>query len=298
MSTSSTSSTSSINKQNDPQNPLYRWFAKWHEYKAQNVSTGIAQLEVRIKFILKLKDMITAWTKGKTIIAVTEKDIRMNNQLFYKAIAQPIPKKEIYENIEPLIPYLTPHGFFRSFIASCPIKNKYFRSMSNFANGHIFDIGAGSGYNAKNLLTYGSKNVYAFDHYASSLEWTSNEFYPIDKNPTPDAKKVLTIAKAKGAALWCWPINDYHHLDLWLASGGKKIITIGNSNSFDAIGVENVCPIFPPKKFSNPKFKCVNTVKLTRIETKNVASDSFMRFWTVTRQTYRQEAKTYFKDEQ
>lgn len=273
-------------------NPLSEWHANYksfaNKYIRDQGGDKIMPLAIRAKFILQLINMIAKWTNGKTVIKVTEQEISKRDKRMRVEIERAKKTRNQSKFAKAVIaasPYVGPIQFFRNFVASCPIKNKNFRAIAKFSRGYVFDVGAGSGYNAQNLQSFGAKYVYAFDKKNSPYQWETNEFFPVDRSSAPNKKNVLKIVKAGGAALWSWPLDNFYQLDFWLACGGRKIITIGNTHPAMFDKSAPTCPIFPPVDFAAWSFKCTGSTPLVTIEDDKKETESIMKLWLVKDKT-------------
>lgn len=156
-----------------------------------------------------------------------------------------------------------PHLWVRSNI-SCSINDEVgYRKIAEFSKNNVWEVGSGSGYNAKILESIGV-NIYPTD--ISTSDFTI-KFLKLDYPPY-DMKKISEIASNGGSILYIWAEKSHHHLDTWLKAGGKKVITCGcyepdhiwlcQHPHRKAEDAPTICPVFPPEEMKH-RFRLCDT---------------------------------------
>lgn len=123
-------------------------------------------------------------------------------------------------------PYMIyPIVWLRTFVSTSLNDRDGFEKIMRFSNGYIWEVGAGSGYNARVLEKMGAQ-IYATDII------NQYKFTNVDTKLPYDMSKIDTVISNDGALLYIWMEHDFPNLNLWLQKGGKKIIVAGCCRSF------------------------------------------------------------------
>lgn len=142
-----------------------------------------------------------------------------------------------------------------------------FHAIKEFSGGNIWEVGAGSGYNARVLELMGV-NMYPTDKPSCRF---LQKFTTVYQDPMHVEKaRIQEIIKAEGAIMYIWTEREHHNLDIWLRLGGKKVITCGVYKP-DHMWIEahperdpkdapTACPKFPPEQYKHV-FKRVKSHK-------------------------------------
>jgi hypothetical protein len=178
----------------------------------------------------------------------------------------------------PSLPYPLPDDakwlpiiWCRTFVSTSLLDTKSFQMIKDFSSGptgdsaSIWEIGAGSGYNARILELMGV-DVYPMDKASCRFvhKFTTVHYLPNGM----ESKRLKEIIDKGGAVMYIWPEYDYHYLDMWIRLGGKKVITCGvyDPDHMDIYRGANpndappTCPLFPPKQYKN-RFELVSEHK-------------------------------------
>lgn len=172
-----------------------------------------------------------------------------------------------------------PGIWIRATIAVSLMDEAGYRKIQEFGNGHVWDVGSGSGYHAAVLQRLGAR-VHATDTPDNVFNC---RFCRVADGP--DDAVVAEIAAAGGAALYFWPWREYYELDRWRRLGGRKVITVGCFDEPDHMWVRanpdrspdeapRVCPRFEATGF---------VLKAERTPPHMIATDrsvqDTMQFW-------------------
>jgi len=156
-----------------------------------------------------------------------------------------------------------PIVWIRQCVAVSLMDDAGYRLIAAFGRGHVWDVGAGSGYHAWMLGRTGA-SVYASDR-------TQNEFHirfaPVADQP--DDARIAEIAREGGTALYFWPQRRYHSLARWIRLGGRRVITVGCFDLPDhcwlgdhpeasPADAPRICPPFPPPDWAG-RFRLVES---------------------------------------
>ena len=202
-----------------------------------------------------------------------------------KKIPEIIPKFEGFSDQLCVNIMKVPFSIVKTFITCCLISNELLDLISQFSNNSIFEVGAGSGYNAMLLSKNFNANIYAIDIYSWDMS-----FYPIsiiNSSCDLDQEKIAKLAKSDGSILYIMPEDEYPYIDLWIKLGGKKIITIGIFNVRNHVFKrnhpdvpENEIP-FLCSSFSYPKAKLIHEVKNESFSKTDITVMTTTQFWII-----------------
>ena len=132
-------------------------------------------------------------------------------------------------------------------VSSSLLSNENMIDIMEYSNNYIYEVGAGSGYNAF-LLKLNGANIYCSD--------CPENQYPIkfvDVEDQVNEEKMKEVIENNGAILYSCPVDEYYNIDLWHSLGGKKVITIADyrkeKNRDGSYGKNRLCPLFNDKRY-------------------------------------------------
>jgi hypothetical protein len=171
-----------------------------------------------------------------------------------------------------------PQVYCRSLISCSLLDETAYKEILELSNnGHIFEIGAGSGYNARVLEMMGAEDLYLVDTDTNRFPV---QFMSISDGGAIDKQRLRDIASNNGAALYIWPEFDHHYLKDWLDAGGKRVITCGCYHEDHFRPGKPICPSFPPP--SCPiDFKLVKSHEPPHYDKTDPSTHDILQFWEV-----------------
>jgi hypothetical protein len=193
-------------------------------------------------------------------------------------------KPKPLEDIHPDLVWI-PSSWAKSLV-SCGLNDDMgFQKIADFSNRNIWEVGAGSGYNARVLEEAGC-NVYATDirnsTYGYGPVFTDIYYEPFDQD------RLKEIVKNDGAIMYVWSEQGFPNLKTWIKLGGRKVITCGcyapdhfwlkehpDKSSYDA---PTCCPVFPPKKLRD-KFELVGKHRPPYFDNEDKSVHDIWEFW-------------------
>jgi hypothetical protein len=224
-------------------NPLLTWYKRYWSPRLHHEEDGSMSYTDEI---LDLTEENTKLWRTLTNLLRTLVKQSMSVQL------DEIPYLNTFMTPLEIVEVCFPDVYARGNISSSLISEENCRKMMEFSGGYIYEIGAGTGYNARVLSDFDpNATVYASDIHNGEFAGKPS-FYDVAN--ALNYEKMREVADAGGALLYIWPRN-YFHLQQWIAMGGKKVMTIADNRPY-TWGIDSngepwmddgnpVCPIFP-----------------------------------------------------